>query len=60
MSLVAEGKVVHLGTYNSNSLCVTAGIATLNELMKDKGAVYNRITTMAKKLMEGIRNTAQT
>ena len=55
MSLVAEGKVVHLGTYNSNSLCVTAGIATLNELMKDKGAVYGRITTMAKKLMEGIR-----
>ena len=55
MSLVAEGKVVHMGTYNANSLCATGGVATLNELMKDKGAVYGQITAMGKKLMEGIR-----
>jgi glutamate-1-semialdehyde 2,1-aminomutase len=55
MSFVAEGKVGHFGTYNSNSLCVTAALATLDELMKDHGAVYNRITSMGKKLMQGIQ-----
>ncbi|MGQ9645817.1 MAG: aspartate aminotransferase family protein [Thermodesulfobacteriota bacterium] len=54
MSLVAEGKVGHFGTYNSNSLCVTAALATLGELSKDGGAVYGRITAMGKKLMKGI------
>ena len=55
MNLVAEGKVKHQGTYNSNSLCVTAGLATLEELMKDNGAVYIRMTKLGKRLMDGIR-----
>jgi glutamate-1-semialdehyde 2,1-aminomutase len=55
MSLVAEGKVKHQGTYNSNSLCVAAAIATLRELSKDNGAIYNQITRVGKKLMEGIK-----
>lgn len=55
MSLVTEGKVVHFGTYNSNTLCVTAALATLNELSKDNGAVYRQITETGKELMEGIK-----
>jgi glutamate-1-semialdehyde 2,1-aminomutase len=54
MGLVAEGRVLHQGTYNSNSLCVVAAIATLKELGKDNGAVYQKMTKMGKRLMEGI------
>jgi glutamate-1-semialdehyde 2,1-aminomutase len=55
MDLIAEGKVGHFGTYNSNSLCVTATLATLKELRKDQGAVFKRMTKMGEKLMEGIK-----
>lgn len=55
MNLVAEGKVGHFGTYNANSLCVVAALATLEELSKDNGAVYDRIIEMGKKLMDGIK-----
>ena len=55
MSLVADGTVGHFGTYNSNSLCVTAALATLTELMRDGGAVYARITALGRRLAEGIQ-----
>jgi len=57
MSLVADGTVGHFGTYNSNSLCVTAALATLTELMRNGGAVYTRITALGQKLAQGIRET---
>jgi len=54
MNLVAEGKVPHGGTYNSNSLCVAAALAVLNEFSKNNGSMYNKITSIGKKLMQGI------
>lgn len=55
MNLVAEARVGHSGTYNSNPLCVAAAVATLNELTKDHGTVISRITEIGKKLMRGIK-----
>lgn len=57
MSLVADGTVGHFGTYNSNSLCVAAALATLTELMRDGGAIYAEITALGRKLAEGIHES---
>ena len=46
MSLVADGKVGHFGTYNSNPLCVTAALATLHELNEGGGTAYSRMTEL--------------
>jgi glutamate-1-semialdehyde 2,1-aminomutase len=54
MDLVAEKRVGRAGTYNSNSLCVAAAIATLQELSKDEGAAIRKITDLGKKMMQGI------
>lgn len=56
MNLIAEGKVVHLGTYNSNPICVAAAIAVLDELSKDNGVVYKKLFLMGEKLMYGINS----
>jgi glutamate-1-semialdehyde 2,1-aminomutase len=55
MTFIAEGKVGHFGTYNSNSLCVTAALATLKELSKNGGEVYHRMTRLGKKLMDDMK-----
>jgi glutamate-1-semialdehyde 2,1-aminomutase len=55
MELVAQGKVGHYGTYNSNSLCVAAALATLSELSKEDGRVFDYITTTALELMNGLK-----
>jgi len=55
MNLIATNMVSHMGTYNSNSLCVTAAIATIDELSRNNGEAYTRITTMGNRLMQGIR-----
>ena len=37
VDLIDTNEVSHLGTYNSNSLCVTAPIATIDELSRNNG-----------------------
>ena len=54
MEPVAQGKVVHAGTLNGNALVAAAALATLRELAKDKGAVYEAIRCRGKRLMEGL------
>ena len=54
MDLIAKQKVGRAGTYNSNSLCVSASIAVLTELMKDNGAIYKRMATLGTRLMKGL------
>jgi glutamate-1-semialdehyde 2,1-aminomutase len=55
MDLLATNMVAHMGTYNSNSLCVAAAISTLNELSRNNGEAYTRMTTVGNKLMQGIK-----
>lgn len=55
MDLIATKKVAHMGTYNSNSLCLSAAIATINELSKNNGEVYTRMTKIGNTLIQGIK-----
>lgn len=55
MDFIATNRVLHVGTYNSNSLCVTAAISTLNELSRNNGEAYTRMTTIGNKLSQGIK-----
>jgi glutamate-1-semialdehyde 2,1-aminomutase len=59
MEPVAQGKVVHAGTLNGNALVVAAALATLQELAKNKGAVYESIRQRGQKLMAGLEKIAQ-
>lgn len=53
MQLIAEGKVFHAGTYNTNPLAMAAGLATLREVLTPQ--VYPRIQRLNEQLMSGYR-----
>lgn len=55
MKLIATNMVLHMGTYNSNSLCVTAANAAIDELSRNNGEAFTRMTTIGNKLMQGIK-----
>ncbi len=59
MELVAQRQVVHAGTFNANPLCAAAALATVTELSRDNGAVYERMTALATTLKEGIAKQAR-
>jgi glutamate-1-semialdehyde 2,1-aminomutase len=58
MELIAEKKVVHAGTYNSSGLVCAASLATLEQLSKDDGAVYNQIRALGERLAQGLLEIA--
>lgn len=58
MDLISDGTVVHAGTFNGNPLGVAAALATIDELARDRGAVYARLRTIGARLMHGIREAA--
>src|SRR5438105_7592202 len=51
MDLIAEGKVFHAGTYNTNPLVMAAGLAVLREVLTPQN--YERINKMSKRLTSG-------
>jgi glutamate-1-semialdehyde 2,1-aminomutase len=55
MGMIGPGKIGYGGTYNGNSLCLAAANATLDELMKDDGAVFRRMHLTAAAIVEGLR-----
>jgi glutamate-1-semialdehyde 2,1-aminomutase len=59
MQGIAEGRIVHAGTYNSNVVCMAATLATLQELTRNEGAVYDHIYALGDYLMAGLRASAQ-
>ncbi|MBI3975921.1 MAG: aspartate aminotransferase family protein [Armatimonadetes bacterium] len=58
MALATAG-VVHAGTFNGNPLGVAAALATLEELARDGGIVYARMTDTGQRFIHGIREVAQ-
>jgi len=58
MALIASGGVVHAGTFNGNPVGVAAALATIEELARDGGAAYGRLTSIGRRLMDGIRDAA--
>ncbi len=59
MELFGNGMVMHGGTFNSNVLSCVAALATLEELARDGGAVYQRLQRLGGILMEGLRGVAK-
>jgi len=58
MDLMSTGKVFHGGTFNGNPLGVASALATLDELARDDGAAFHRLTATGQRLMRGIREVA--
>jgi len=56
MEDVVPGKMMHSGTYNANPLVVTAALASLTELSRNKGAVYKHLNKVGTMLMEGLQD----
>jgi glutamate-1-semialdehyde 2,1-aminomutase len=58
MERISSGGIVHAGTFNGNPLGVAAARATLEELARNEGAAYQRLTAVGQRLMQGIRQAA--
>jgi glutamate-1-semialdehyde 2,1-aminomutase len=54
MELVATNEVPHMGTFNSNPLCLAAALATLTELSRDGAKVMKGISAMGATLRRGL------
>lgn len=59
MNLITQGKVIHAGTFNSNPISIAAAYATVTELEKNNGEVYKHISSLGKKLKEGIEKIVE-
>jgi glutamate-1-semialdehyde 2,1-aminomutase len=59
MSMIGTGRVNHSGTYNSNLVSMSAGVAALRALKANDGEVYRQIEKTGTALMEGIRDVAR-
>lgn len=59
MQMIAEGKVIHSGTFNSNPVTMAAALKTLELLEDDEGAILRRMEGIGERLMEGIRATGR-
>lgn len=55
MNVIAEHKVFHAGTYNTNPLAMAAGIATFREVLTP--AAYEHVTRMNERLVAGYERT---
>jgi glutamate-1-semialdehyde 2,1-aminomutase len=55
MSLIAEHKVFHGGTYNTNPVSMAAGLATFREVLTREN--YAQVEKLTRKLVDGYRKT---
>ncbi len=55
MRPIAEGTAIHAGTYNSNTVCMAAALAILNELEANG---TQQLFDRGNRLMEGLRTAA--
>ena len=56
MDLISQGKVVHAGTLNGNSLSLAAAKAALDVLAKDSGAVYASMRKRGEHLQNSLES----
>jgi glutamate-1-semialdehyde 2,1-aminomutase len=54
MELIADGRVVHNGTFNGNGLAIAAGIAALGVLSAEPRVTYPRLRAMGSRLAAGL------
>lgn len=55
MDAIAENKVFHAGTYNTNPVAMAAGLATLREVLTP--TAYEHVSRLNRSLVEGYRRT---
>lgn len=55
MRPIAEGRAIHAGTYNTNTVCMAAALATLQAL---EAAGTDALFERGRRLMEGLRQAA--
>ena len=53
MDLIAQQKIYHAGTYNTNPLVMAVGLATFREVLTPEN--YKRVNALEVKLVEGYR-----
>ena len=58
MDYLADGRVMHAGTFNSNNACVAASLATLDILSQENARGYYHLHNIGTLLMEGLRERA--
>lgn len=58
MEFIANGTVMHAGTYNSNNPSIAAAAATIDILEEDK-ELFERIQNLGLRLQEGLRRSAE-
>ncbi len=57
MERMADGTVMHAGTYNSNNPSIAAAAATV-EILESDTELYDRIQSLGLRLQDGLRATA--
>jgi glutamate-1-semialdehyde 2,1-aminomutase len=58
LSVIADRKMLHNGTFNGNPLATSAAIATLSFLTAERETVYPRLTELGDRLADGLRAQA--
>lgn len=58
MEYVANGTVMHAGTYNSNNPSIAAGAATI-EVLENDTELYERIQSLGLRLQTGLKASAE-
>jgi glutamate-1-semialdehyde 2,1-aminomutase len=54
MELIGTGQVNHSGTYNSNVVSIAAGLAAIEVLSAENGAILGYVEGLGQSLMEGL------
>ncbi|MGH2603840.1 MAG: aminotransferase class III-fold pyridoxal phosphate-dependent enzyme, partial [Dehalococcoidia bacterium] len=54
MELIADGRVVHAGTFNTSPIAMAAAVATLRELQRGGDDLYDRLFRLGAQLRDGI------
>lgn len=54
MALVADNRVPHMGTYNTNPLSVAGALAAIRELGRDNGRAIRRMSELGGLLKDGL------
>ena len=57
MDVIAQHKVFHAGTYNTNPLAMAAGLATFREVLTP--AAYEHVNRLNKRLVSGYQKTVE-
>jgi glutamate-1-semialdehyde 2,1-aminomutase len=54
MELIADGRVVHAGTFNTSPIAMAAALATLRELQRGGDELYGQLFSLGARLRDGL------